>query len=282
MSQGVCFFNHGTKHIARLVVAIRSLRKHYDGPVCVLDTGSAESREVMQWLGDDCDELNASVAIFKMQQLRRNSCYCAKPGLWRHSPFARTLLVDSDTLFLRSPEPLFAELDPPSAGGFVVTRFSDWQTTGRIISGRLEKWRGVKCDGIDCDKIVEYLQHEHWPAINTGVVAWDRENPVARETLELWERLTLAGWRNPWTDELAAQILIAKRRHFAASEIWNSSVLYARDRENAAIVHHHGGKSLRPEDGGRWIAAYRECCEQNIAGIREWGPATDPRLVGLI
>ncbi len=275
---GICFFSHGTKHLARLVVAIHSLRKHYSGPICLLETGEPEAEHAVASITVD-DSLGVNLKRFEMPKLRRNSCYVAKASLWRHSPFNRTLLCDADVLFRKSPEPLFAELDQPSAGGFVVTRFSDWRTCGKIISSRLEKWRGVKCDGIDCDKIVEYLQHEHWPAINTGVLAWDRE--VACETLELWERLTLAGWRNPWTDELAAQIVIAKRKHFAASEIYNSSVLYGRDDLGAVVKHYHGSKMLRPEDAGVWIAAYRECCNLGIGGVGEWGAATDSRLAGL-
>lgn len=280
MSQGVCFFNHGTKHIARLVVAIHSLRKHYDGPVCVLHTGMADSSLAIDMIGAD-SALDCAIQYFAMQQLRRNSCYCAKPTIWRHSPFDRTLLVDSDTLFLRSPQPLLDMVADESRPGLLFTKFSDWRCDGRIIGGRLEKWRGVKCDGLgSINETIDRAKQLSYPAINTGVVAWASDQHT-REKLELWERLTLAGWRNPWTDELAAQIIAASVRVQLADEIYNSSVLYAKDRENAAIIHAHGGKHLRPEMGGRWLAEYQECCAKNIAMIQNWGPATDSRLAGL-
>lgn len=280
MSSGICFFNHGLKHAARLVVAIHSLRRHYDGPVCVLDTGSTEAAGAMFFIADSA-RLRVSVQTFTMRQFRRNTCYCCKASLWRNSPFDRTLLVDSDTLFLKSPEPLLEMVADESRPGLLFTKFSDWRCDGRIIGGRLEKWRGVRCEGLgDINEIIDSAKRESKPAINTGVVAWANDT-ATREKLELWERLTLAGWRNPWTDELAAQIIASAVRVQLAPEIWNSSVLYALDRENAAIVHAHGGKHLRPEMGGRWLAEYRECCAKNVAMIQEWGPATDSRLAWL-
>lgn len=279
MSAGILFFNHGVRHIARLVVAIHSLRKHWCGEVFVLHTGDPDSAPILKQIDDD-RRLGVSLRRFNMQQLRRNSCYVAKSGLWRHSPFDVSLLVDSDTMFLRSPQPLLDLVADREKPGFLVTAFSDWVTNGKTIGGRLRKWHNVKCDGMNVQAMEIESLLKPLPAVNTGVVGW-RDDRESLQTLRAWWDLTTAGQRNPFTDELAAQLLIRHYPHQLVAETWNSSVLYAKDRENAAILHMHGGKHLRPEAGGRWEAEYRECCAAGIAGIEKWGPATDSRLIGL-
>lgn len=279
MTAGIIFFNVGTKHVARLVVALHSLRKHYDGLASILNVTDLANNKIIDAITGD-SRLAVDCLEIQFNQLRRNSAYVAKSGLWRHSPFDASLLVDSDTLFLKSPQPLLEQVAKRDKPGFLVTEFSDWQCDGRIISGRLERWRGVKCDGLDVAGLIDRTRQRKSPAINTGVVGM-RCDDATLPTLKMWERLTTAGQRNPFTDELAAQILIDQYPHQLVAETWNSSVLYARDRENAAILHMHGGKHLRPEAGGRWEAEYRECCAAGIAGIEKWGPATDSRLIGL-
>lgn len=278
---GYLFFNHSTGCLARLVVAIHSLRKLEPlAEICVLDTGTPEAAMILAAIDND-PRLILHLKRFEMKQLRRNSAYVAKAGLWRHSPFRNSLLVDADVLFLKSPEPLLEMVCDTSKPGFVLTKFSDWTCSGRTISSRLEKWRNVKCDCVtDIGAIIDKARRLSLPAVNTGLVGMRRDKETS-PVLEIWERLTLAGCRNPWTDELAAQIIATNAPVQLADEIYNSSVLYAKDRENAVCLHLHGKKHTRPEAGGRWIAAYRECCEQNMAGIREWGPATDSRLAGL-
>lgn len=275
MSAGIYFFNHGEKCLARLAVAIYSLRKHYDGHICVLDTNPADTR-----VQDICLALRASLRDVKLVQLRRNSCYVTKSTLWRRMLDDACLLVDSDVLFLKSPQPLLEMVADKTAPGFLLTEFSNWRCDGRIVGGRLEKWRGVRCDGIDCAALVEQARSRRASAVNTGVVGMRPDLETAR-TLEAWERLTLAGRRNPWTDELAAQIIAEQFPHQLAPEIYNSSVLYGIDKASAVIWHAHGHKELRPEAGGKWIAAYLECCELGIAGIEQWGASTDSRLAGL-
>lgn len=259
MMQGVVYFNRGTKYLTRLLVSLYSLRKHYDGPVAILDTGEPEAAGVLGRIADE-PRLAAVVQRISIKLLRRNSCYVRKASLWRDSPFDRTLLVDSDTLFLASPAPLL-EMLSYAEGGIVFTRFSDWLTTGKPVAERIERWRALAPELVTAS-----LSRPH-PAINTGVVAWNRDS----ELLPAWESLTSRGWRCPFTDELAAQILLRKHPHFLAGEHWNSSVLYGLRRDAAAIVHYHGDKHLRPEDGGRWVRAHQEAVAANVGNVAVWG-----------
>lgn len=280
MTAGIIFFNVGTKHIARLAVALHSLRKHYDGRASILNVTDLANNKIIDAIVAD-SRLAVNAIEIPFNQLRRNSAYVAKAGLWRHSPFDASLLVDSDTLFLKSPQPLLDSIADRAKPGFLVTAFSDWRCDGKIIGGRLERWRGVKCDGLDVTALVDRTRQRKSLAINTGIVGM-RCDESTLPTLKMWERLTTAGQRNPFTDELAAQILVDQYPHQLVAETWNSSVLYGADKENAAVLHAHGSKHLRPEMQGRWIAEYNECAAAGVARIGDWAPATDTRLAEFL
>lgn len=280
MNAGILFFNVGTKCLARLAVAIHSLRKHYAGPATVLNVPCEENRGILQSVASDA-RLAVDVKEIPFNQLRRNSAYCAKAGLWRYSPYAASLLVDSDVLFLKPVYPLLQAIRDETLPGFLVTAFSDWVTNKKIIAGRIERWRGVRCEDFDVTWAVAKSLEAPFPAINTGLVSW-RNDDATRPALEAWERLTLAGCRNPFTDELAAQLLVRRFPHQLMPETWNSSVLYGADKENAVVLHAHGSKHLRPEMRGRWIAEYNECAATGVARIGDWAPKTDARLAEFL
>lgn len=270
---GVLYFNHGTKHLARLVVSIYSLRQHYGGPVTILDTG--ESGGIIAKIKAST-ELAADVKRIKIVKRERHTAYVAKAGLWRQSPYDCSLLLDADTLILRPIDQLKAIICDPKNAGFVVTRFSDWVTTGRIISGRLRQWREVKAAGVDVADALKRSLTEPHAAINTGVVGWRSD---AEETLLAWESLAAAGWQCSFTDELAAQLLIRLFPHTLVADYYNHSVLYGRQPDKAVVLHMHGNKHLRAEVGGRWLDLYEICMRQNLAGIANWSPAGDPALI---
>jgi hypothetical protein len=268
MSRGVVYFNHGTRCLVRLVVSLWSLRKVYKGPVAILDTDA--NKDFHAALRDR--RLDAEVVPLSITMYRRHSAYIAKSTLWRHSPFDMSLLLDADTVIARPIDQLigFLGLNP----GLVVTRFSDWITTGNIVGNRIKRWADVPHDM--AAKLARKCLRNALPAINTGVVGWRRDCPTLRE----WESLTAAGWRTPFTDELAMQLLIASRDHTLVGEKFNASPIYYRGRpEDAVIWHFHGGKHLRPEARPIWWPLYQECLEANVAGIRDWTPAGDPALI---
>jgi hypothetical protein len=274
---GFLYFSHDTKHAVRLVVSLFSLRKHWDGPVAIADT--YQSRGIVdRILADGRLQVEALVRA-PFRQLRRHSCYVAKSSVWRCTPFARgTIMLDCDTMFVRSPAGLVEIVEDERNAPVFVTRFSDWVTTGQLISKRLRQWDRVRCDGLNVRKLLKESLDSPHAAVNTGVVAWRAGELAAAEFLEDWERLAQAGARCSFTDELAAQLLLRKHKHTLLSERFNSSVLFSRERDREVIRHHHGSKHLRSEDGGLWLKHYEECLSLNIAGIREWTPAGDPAL----
>jgi hypothetical protein len=272
---GFLYFHHGTKHAVRLVVSLFSLRKRWDGPVAIADTG--ESRGLVDRIIADGRLQVEALVRAPFRQLRRHSCYVAKSSVWRCTPFARgTIMLDCDTMFVRSPAGLVEIVEDERNAPVFVTRFSNWVTTGPLVSKRLRQWERVKCEGLNVKKMLkENLDAPH-AAINTGLVGFRASE--AGEFLEDWERLSQAGARCSFTDELSAQNLIRKHRHTLLSDRWNCSPLFGAEKDKAVLLHFHGNKALRPEVGGLWLAAYEECLSLNIAGIREWTPAGDPAL----
>lgn len=285
-SIGLIYFTHGASHLARLLVSLHSLRKHYSGPVTILDTG--ESGGIIEKIAAD-ERLRVEVQRIEFVQRRRNSAYCMKSSLWRHSPYSATVFLDADTVVVRSIQPLLDIVADTKNSGFVVTRFGDWVTTGPIIQKRIERWRGIKVrsepekfeKSIDVEKLIKLSLESGHPAINTGVIGWRDDT---RKILGQWERLTHAGYRTPFTDELGAQLIIRQERHTLIDDRWNFSPLYGQQKEKAAIYHCHGSKHVLRGDGrgdkghAIWWPLFREVWEENVGRVREWVPAGDQNL----
>ncbi len=279
--QGILYFNHGTKHLARLLVSLRTLRKHWSGAVTVLDTG--ESNGIVDKV---CEAFGAELKQIPFVARRRHSCYCMKSSLWRHSPYDETILVDADTIFEASPAPLLSILATSLNPGFVVTRFSDWVTTGEIISSRIEQWHGIIArpaggKRIVADDLIKASLAIPHGAINTGVVGW-RKDAATLPTLKAWEALTHAGWRCSLTDELAAQLILRIYRHTMVSDRYNFSCLYGKEQDRVVIRHFHGNKCLRAECSHLWLPHYNAAVQENQAGIADWQPAGDPALTDYL
>jgi lipopolysaccharide biosynthesis glycosyltransferase len=273
VNRGVIYLNHGTKHCARLAVSLYSLRKVYGGPIVVMDTGEESAKGIVAKIASET-RLNVTVQPIPFTRLRRHSCYVAKPSLWRYSPFETTLLLDADTVVVKEPSKLF-ELAEQESDGLVVTRFSNWDTQGKIVSGRIEQWRGIKDSKLDVPHMIVRARGTPQGAVNTGVVCWRKGSPF----LPAWERLSKAGSKCSLTDEVCCQLLLTQFKHAMVDCRYNASPLYpACSPEHVVIWHFHGNKQCRAEALPFWWPVYAECMEQNIAGIMEWTPAGDERL----
>ena len=277
---GVLYFNHSRPHLARLLVSIFSLRKHFSAPICILDTGYSEG--VIDKIAAD-ERLAVRTMSIAFVQRRKNSCYNMKASLWRESPFSNFLFLDADTIVANSIAPLIDGIESPVNAPLLVTRFSDWTTATPIIRGRIEKWRGVKADGIIADHLIEASYRQEWPAINTGV--FGARTADGQSILSAWERLTHAGWKCPFTDELSMQLIVRKFSHAIASDRFNCSPIYGAEKSAAVIWHAHGSKHVTGGEEGRgaeghriWFPIFREAWEANAGGVRDWAPAGDDRL----
>jgi hypothetical protein len=92
-------------------------------------------------------------------------------------------------------------------------------------------------------------------------------------------RLSLAGCKTFICDEIALQLLLTEYPHYLLDCRYNCSPVYAADTDDVRVWHFHGNKHLR---GGAaceaWLAFFKECARDDVAGLADWIPA-DHRLV---
>lgn len=273
---GIIYFTHGQSHLARLAVSLWTLRNHYTGPICILNGGQDDG--IVHRIA--CDpRIGATVAPAQVTQRKRHTAYCAKPSLWRWTPYERNLYLDADTIVAKDPSSLLEMVGKTAAARLVVTRFADWVTTGRIYSSRISQWRKVSEPGINILAMAEHSLKNTFPAINTGVFGFERNNP----DLQLWEAVTKAGGETcSFTDELALQILLPKFGGHLVDDHFNASPLYHKcATEDVVVWHFHGCKNLR-KDAGKvlWWPVFEEVLKENVGGIKDWFRA-DKSLRGI-
>lgn len=286
MSRGAIFFNLGTKCLARLAVALYSLRRHNPAsalPVTILNAGDDEG--ICDRFAADA-RLAVEVRPIEIPRLRRHTAYAAKPSLWRHSPFVETVYLDSDTVIAAPLDPIFDALD--ASCGLVFTQFAKWTTHSKQIRGRLDRWEAIAADNPQTriGRMLERCRQHPQPAVNTGVYAWDREMSGVRQFFEEWEAVTQAGRHTFIADEIAAQLMLAEWRTTVLSDRFNFSPIYSVGGDEKPIIYHqHGGKHCTFDEGRRGHQGMRifwpiftEVYRENIASCRDWLPAGDHRL----
>lgn len=262
MSEGITFFNFGGGCMVRLLVALDSLRQHYSGPVTLqLAKGDQNNEQAAPDLSQYAD-----IQWFDMKRLaKRNLKSVLKPTLFKISPYDSTLMLDGDLLIQRDPGEILSAVQ---GHGLLVTQFSSWKCNG----GRMRKRVG-RCAEWLWPSDMKYLSGK-WPAINIGVMGWDKGFPDAMADWE-WMTMKLAGQHI--ADEVAAQVIFHRHNHIVADETWNSSCLYGlQPPEKAAILHFHGGKHVgyRPSSW-RWMAALADLIESKKIRLMDryltWG-----------
>jgi lipopolysaccharide biosynthesis glycosyltransferase len=272
---GVLFMLAGNKHGPVLAVSIWSLRKTgYIGPVHIA-IGDDKADEVVQHIAADPRLGPITVERWQPPTGRRGTVYLAKTFMYGLSPFERTLFIDADTLVVGDITPMFdfGQYTAAGSAGVTLTQFSNWVSNGRKISGRIKSWVDVVPDD------VQEMQSKSYPAINTGVLSFDRSPGAAA---------FFADWKSTTEkkvvficDELAAQLIFHRHAVRVLDDRYNASPIHSeRARTGDAVLYHfHGKKHVnRPQGRSIWLPAYEECVKHNLANIREWTPAGDRRL----
>jgi len=271
---GVVYFNHGTKHCARLVVSLSTLRRTgYHGPVAILDTGHESATGILSQI---VAEFKVRTVRVPLQQHRRHSAYVTKSTLWRHSPFRVSLFLDADTIVLRDPTAMLDWATDPAGPGIVVPRFGRWDTHHKIIKHRLSQWAKIKASKTNVQSLLRRALDHPWPAVNTGVVAWRKDAKI----LPVWEDLCKCGWRASFTDELAMQLLMTTFDHVLVADRYNWTPIYGQaPLDEVAVVHCHGQKHCRRKEmADLWLPEFWRAITDDTAGIKDWAPAGDKRL----
>jgi hypothetical protein len=155
-SQCVLYFNRGTSCYIRLLVSIFSLRKHYSGPVKLMQEG-----ELDQPIAAILEQLGVTVQLLP---LTAEPVLVARASLWRVMEEDYALMLDADTIVRGPIDEFFNWI---KAQGFVASWFTGWRTTGGTMRKRIEEWKKVVPEMVP--PAVAYGK-----AINGGVQGWSK------------------------------------------------------------------------------------------------------------
>jgi len=266
MTSGVAYLlAYSLRYAAWLATSLHTLRQHWTGPVMVLADATTEA--LARSIADSC---NATVKVIDPFKATRNAAYVTKTMVPTWSPYDETLLLDADTTIQGPIDELFGH-------PLTLTQFSTWISTGRKMSGRIKWWKG-KSPAIDA--MVAKQFERPWPAINTGVAAWQRGNPA----LLAWNTITMAGAGTFISDELAMQLLQGVVECRVLGDAWNWSPQYGvADAADVRIVHFHGKKMLNKERGrALWEPAFLAAFAADVGGMQKWAGEHDESVRRLL
>jgi len=264
---GVLYLNVGVKHMRNLAISLWSLRKIYDGPVAIL-VGDDAVEKTYDW--SDSRKGNVEVIPFPYSRAaKRNSVYAAKTSMHKHSPFMRSVFLDSDTVINKD----FSDLLPIQEELVCWTSFANWDTkTERKIRNRItsDGWPEV------FPKSVAYQLANAYPALNTGVIGFSR---TSTRQMDKWNKATM-GNICFICDEVCAQLIAFDYPSNILDHRWNASPKYSFDTlglddletSDAKIIHCHGNKGFKVEESHQHIHlhAWFSAFHANFLGIQDW------------
>jgi len=265
VGRGVIYYVQGTRHAAVMAVSMMTLRDHYAGDVTIL-CGDDAAKPYADAIAADA---RASVRMFEGKQQRRHAGYATKPTLPGRSPYDETVLIDADTAVIGSIEELF----PTHRREWVLTRYSDWVTTGNIVSSRIKRW--LKVAPTEAHNALARSR----PALNTGVMGWGCESEAA---LVAWPEMASRLPKVFISDETAADLIWQKYPEEVRllDDRWNWSPLFgASPYPKVRVIHWHGKKHIKRVVGLKlWWPFFLRSWTEHSGGIQQWAPGGDTYL----
>jgi len=285
--RGCVFFNFGDAYALRLLVAISSLRRVYNGPVTTFlatDATGVALRGPLEQLGSD---------VIMTEDLGRAA---DRHRVFRESPYDTTLVFDSDLLFLGPIDELW---EPIEREGVLLTRFHPlpWGVDGSPErpgwADRVGLMRRIRnLVGEDAFNRAVSRMIDQRIDINAGVMGIAR--PQGEAFLAEWAEYAEAGRsRNiPILDELLVVALATRHGHYLAGEPWNcpADEFFRRTNLGDARIIHYFADGTRPFGirlgrnpatwaGRKWYQAYRQAAADLDLG--RW-KRTDPSYTGRV
>lgn len=260
-TKGVIFYNRGTGCLARLIVAIRSLRKHYQGPATLFLEGDHPPELVEGFR----KEFNIDIIFDNNPE---TTTYVRAVEICRKTPYDLTCWLDADLLVVG---PIDEMLDAVEGYDIAIPHFALWRSDGPMISARIRDYESV---------VPQYMEGavNYGPAINCGVYSFTKDTPFLQE----WNWLAKQGEQiKKWDekkqrfntgifipDEKACQVLLHRYNTRIMPAKFNVSVIHDPNTEDKRIIHYHGRKhGFDVPLAHLWQEAFCECLEQNICGI---------------
>jgi len=256
MEKGVVYQLMGNRYLHHAMVSIYSLRKYYNGPVCI------QTPEVDGAPNRIAADKRLNLSVRELPRLKcLNSIYVAKTTIHRHTPFQRNAYLDADTIVMGPIDELW-----PKEGEFVVTQFGNRKTNHGRVAGRINKWRGLAKVHVE-----EQLKNPK-PSPNAGVFGFDREDPFMDE----WHELAWRGARLKIPCESSLNILYYKTRHRLLDDRYNCSPRSGVNWKSPVIWHTHNATHRYKVLNGMFDRMLKEIKTQNLGNINEWWEETRP------
>jgi len=263
-------FNRGSGCIVRAIVALETLRRHWDGPVTMYleDPYPHEFDEV-------CKKYN--VGIVHNEKNHTLKTLVRKTDMFSSPPYDRTMWLDSDVVVNGKLDEMFDYLDDADVS---IPHFCGWKSNGRTMAKRINKFKGIVKD-----KYLEKALEEN-PAVNTGILTF-RKSEKWTEFVKYWVNLAHEGSKAKIfiPDEVAFQVLYPSAEtawglkvHIAPQK-FNVSVKFGEDVEDKRLIHFHGKKHcLEFPQCDIWKKEFELMCENNTANINDYLKYSDKRL----
>ncbi len=226
-THGIIYYNSGKKYLTRLCVSLSSLRNVYKDSVTILCDEESY---------DDCktisEKFDTDIISVDFSSESRNDLLFNKCLLHKYTPYETSLYLDADTLVVKNTiTKLFKEADLHE---FVAVQFADW--TPKNIEKRIAEWSNIT----DISKAME-----HPYAINTGVFAFKKDSCLVKD----WYDLAIKGEKFFIPDEISCQIMLPRYNHCVVGASFNTSCKFGKIWKRTAIIHYHGNKHCRIENG---------------------------------
>ena len=233
--RGFVFVNFGTRFIAKLLVAVYSLRKFCNDPITVFLSDFPERDRLVE----DLAKLNADYQQLDVQQPRYTTI---KSLVLTQSPYEQTIGFDSDLLFRGSVEPLWAPLEEKN---ILLTRFhfNPYGMGGTPkrhgFGSRIQRLEDIR--HMVSEEDFQNTKHrilEEEIDINIGVFGYVKGggDALLNELIEI-----IARDHTPdLVDEMVTNVLASRHEHHLAEESWNcpSDERFRRTTLEAAKVLH--------------------------------------------
>lgn len=268
MKTAVVYLMSGPAHLANLVVSIKSLRRHWTGPVLVVSWD--ESSRIVTTISED-RSLEIRHLIRRPGYRGKNSQFFHKIQLMQElTMYDKVMYLDADTMPIGDVNELFEQAEDYE---FLATQFNHWETgCDGVVDKRIRRLRDYPIPA----EIIDEVTYNVWPSVNGGVFVTDPNSEILRR----WEEWTDHAKESVFiADEAVLHVVMAKyfERGFgvAVGGMWNASPKYSQipDRD-VKIWHFHGDSNLRPNKSPKgvklWLSEYLHCLEYNVGGICDW------------
>lgn len=254
-------------HAPYLATSLLSLRRYWSGRIKIF--AWKESIDIARMLAND-KRIEADVMLDDPSYKGKNSQFLHKIQLMQDQSSGPNLYLDADTLPAGQLTEMFTS---GKYFGFAATQFNDWDTSGNLIRGRIEKLRDFPV--IDRE-LIDRVTTECLPSVNGGVFCCMPDSPV----LPVWRKWSHAARSAFICDECVLHLMVPlfqdQDRLSVMPGIFNSSPKYVPQSEavSVRIWHGHGDCWVRPaksrEGWAMWHSAMQDARRLNIGGIEGW------------